>query len=194
MQNNPQVVFERLFGDGNTAEQRKTRRAQSISLLDSVAGRSHGAAAQAAGVGSDAPRSVSERRARDRAARAEGRAAALGRPAGAGRADRRAARRRGAHQADVRPAGAGVAGGDHARVHVPDVQGAERRDLSEERRPRRLPHAVASLQREGEHRSLRGAEHVSRRRSSRTSWTSCAPRRTATARCSITRWSSTAAA
>jgi hypothetical protein len=38
MQNNPQVVFERLFGDGNTAEQRKTRRAQSISLLDSVMG------------------------------------------------------------------------------------------------------------------------------------------------------------
>jgi len=38
MQNNPQVVFERLFGDGNTAEQRKTRRAESISLLDSVVG------------------------------------------------------------------------------------------------------------------------------------------------------------
>ena len=38
MQNNPQVVFERLFGDGHTAEQRKTRRAQSISLLDSVVG------------------------------------------------------------------------------------------------------------------------------------------------------------
>jgi hypothetical protein len=38
MQNNPQVVFERLFGDGNTAEQRRERRAQSISLLDSVVG------------------------------------------------------------------------------------------------------------------------------------------------------------
>src|SRR5499426_1323161 len=38
MQNNPQVVFERLFGDGNTAEQRKARRAQSLSLLDSVMG------------------------------------------------------------------------------------------------------------------------------------------------------------
>ena len=38
MQNNPQVVFERLFGDGNTAEQRKARRDQSISLLDSVFG------------------------------------------------------------------------------------------------------------------------------------------------------------
>jgi hypothetical protein len=38
MENNPQVVFERLFGDGNTATERKLRREQSISLLDSVLG------------------------------------------------------------------------------------------------------------------------------------------------------------
>src|SRR6188768_1607303 len=38
MQNNPQVVFERLFGDGSTDTERKARRAQSISLLDSVLG------------------------------------------------------------------------------------------------------------------------------------------------------------
>ena len=38
MQNNPQVVFERLFGDGNTADQRRIRREQSLSLLDSVVG------------------------------------------------------------------------------------------------------------------------------------------------------------
>jgi hypothetical protein len=36
MENNPQVVFERLFGDGATEEQRRARRAQSQSLLDSV--------------------------------------------------------------------------------------------------------------------------------------------------------------
>jgi hypothetical protein len=36
MQNNPQVVFEHLFGDGATAEQRDARRAQSLSLLDAV--------------------------------------------------------------------------------------------------------------------------------------------------------------
>jgi hypothetical protein len=41
MQNNPQVVFERLFGDGNTAEQRRARREQSISLLDSVVDEAH---------------------------------------------------------------------------------------------------------------------------------------------------------
>ena len=38
MQNNPQVLFERLFGDGTTAAQRKSRREQSLSLLDSVTG------------------------------------------------------------------------------------------------------------------------------------------------------------
>jgi hypothetical protein len=38
MENNPQVIFERLFGDGNTAAERESRRAQSISLLDSVLG------------------------------------------------------------------------------------------------------------------------------------------------------------
>ena len=93
-------------------------------------GRGVGAAAEAAGIGSRPARSVPDRRARDRAADPEGRPAAVGRPADSRGADRRAARRRGAHQADVRPAGAGLAGGDHARVHVPDVQGAEQRRLS----------------------------------------------------------------
>jgi hypothetical protein len=37
MENNPQVVFERLFGDGSTAEQRSARRAEARSLLDSIA-------------------------------------------------------------------------------------------------------------------------------------------------------------
>ena len=38
MQNNPQVVFERLFGDGNSMDERRIRRDQSLSLLDSVLG------------------------------------------------------------------------------------------------------------------------------------------------------------
>jgi hypothetical protein len=38
MANSPQVVFERLFGDGSTDQERKSRREQSISLLDSVLG------------------------------------------------------------------------------------------------------------------------------------------------------------
>jgi len=38
MQNNPQSVFEQLFGDGADAAQRAARRAQARSLLDSVSG------------------------------------------------------------------------------------------------------------------------------------------------------------
>jgi hypothetical protein len=38
MQVNPQVVFERLFGDGGTAAERATRREQQRSILDSVTG------------------------------------------------------------------------------------------------------------------------------------------------------------
>ena len=38
MQNNPQVVFERLFGDGSTDAERRARRGQSLSLIDSVMG------------------------------------------------------------------------------------------------------------------------------------------------------------
>ncbi len=38
MENNPQVIFERLFGDGHTADERQSRRTQSLSLHDSVLG------------------------------------------------------------------------------------------------------------------------------------------------------------
>jgi len=36
MENDPQLVFERLFGDGATEAQRRERRAQSASILDSI--------------------------------------------------------------------------------------------------------------------------------------------------------------
>ncbi|MDT8399928.1 MAG: DUF1552 domain-containing protein [Pseudomonadales bacterium] len=38
MENNPQLVFERLFGDGSTDAQRRERRQQAASLLDSIGG------------------------------------------------------------------------------------------------------------------------------------------------------------
>src|SRR4029079_10916412 len=38
MENDPQVVFERLFGDGSTDAERRARRQQSVSLLDSGRG------------------------------------------------------------------------------------------------------------------------------------------------------------
>src|SRR5215510_7529351 len=38
MELNPQVVFERMFGDGSTTEQRASRRARDRSILDSLTG------------------------------------------------------------------------------------------------------------------------------------------------------------
>ena len=38
MENNPQVIFEKLFGDGSNEAERRARRQQSRSLLDSVVG------------------------------------------------------------------------------------------------------------------------------------------------------------
>jgi len=38
MANSPKVVFERLFGDGANDAERRARRVQSVSLLDSVMG------------------------------------------------------------------------------------------------------------------------------------------------------------
>jgi len=38
MELNPQVVFERMFGDGSTSEQRASRRARDRSILDSLTG------------------------------------------------------------------------------------------------------------------------------------------------------------
>ena len=38
MELNPQVVFERMFGDGSTAEERTARRKRDSSILDSLTG------------------------------------------------------------------------------------------------------------------------------------------------------------
>ena len=38
MQNNPRLVFEKLFGDGSSDAERRARRQESRSLLDSVMG------------------------------------------------------------------------------------------------------------------------------------------------------------
>src|SRR5438445_11753329 len=38
MELNPQVVFERMFGDGSTVEQRAARRKRDRSILDSITG------------------------------------------------------------------------------------------------------------------------------------------------------------
>ena len=80
MENNPQVVFEKLFGDGSNNADRLARKQQSRSLLDSVMD-------QVASLQRDLPAArphqaqrVSGRRPRDRAAHPESREAGPRRP------------------------------------------------------------------------------------------------------------------
>ena len=72
MQNDPQVVFERLFGDGSTDAERLARRQQSVSLLDSVLGEASALQRRLPAGDREPGRSISQRRARDRAAHREG--------------------------------------------------------------------------------------------------------------------------
>ena len=147
MQNNPQVVFERLFGDGNTAEQRKERRAQSISLLDSVVGEA--SSLQRKLPASDRTRLdqyLSDVREIERRVQKAGQQLSDDLPVP--EAPTGVPRDVEEHIKLMRPAGAGMAGGDHARLDVPHVQRIERRHLSKERRARCLPYALASLQRQ----------------------------------------------
>ena len=74
MQNNPQVVFERLFGDGATDAERRGSPPAVGEPARFGARRSVGAAATAAGDRPEPRRSVSQRCARDRAPDPEGRA------------------------------------------------------------------------------------------------------------------------
>ena len=194
MQNNPQVVFERLFGDGNTAEQRKARREQSISLLDSVLG-------EASALQRKLPASDRTR---------------LDQYLTDVREIERRVQKAGQQLSDDLPIPAAPTGvprdvEEHIKLMF-DLQvlawQAEITRVSTFLMCKELSNAVypKSGVRDafhtlshhsnvpGEHRPLRGAEHVPRRRCSPTSWTSCRRRRTATARCSITRWCCTAAA
>jgi hypothetical protein len=161
MQNNPQVVFERLFGDGNTAELRKARRQQSLSLLDSVMG-------EAASLQRKLPQGDRQR---------------LDQYLTDVREIERRIERAGQQLSDdlaVPPAPTGIPRDveEHIKLMY-DLQvlawqaeitrvstfleGAEHRRLSQERRSRRVPHALAPLQRPGEQGPFRGAQSVSRR-------------------------------
>ena len=83
MENNPRVVFERLFGDGGSTDAARRTGAANRSILDSVHRRSRTAAAPARAGGPRAGERVSRRRARDRAPHPGGRGSAATRAADA---------------------------------------------------------------------------------------------------------------
>ena len=193
MELNPQVTFERMFGDGSTAEERAARREQDRSILDSLTGslsrlRTNISAADRARLDEYA-QDVREIERRLQIARK----AATDAPSESDRAGRRAGIVRRAHQAAVRPAGAGLPRRHHARGHAavcprPHRPGTSRTSGVD----RRLPRRIAPRRRSAAHGGVLEDEPLSRRDAGALRREAGEVRRTATARCSITRWSSTA--
>ena len=133
MEIDPRVAFERLFGDGGTAEGARSRADKPIAAFWT---RSRASVARLQkDLGAERPpppERLSGRCARDRAPHPEDRE--VQRERRGARAARRAGRRAGflrrARQADVRPAGAGVHDGRHARLGLQDGPRREQPRLS----------------------------------------------------------------
>ena len=117
MELNPQVVFERMFGDGSTAEERAARRARNRSILDSLTG----SLARLRADSAPADRSRLDEYADDvreieRRLQIAMKASAAA-PAESDGPGGRAGIVRRTRQAAVRSAGAGLPGGHYARGH-----------------------------------------------------------------------------
>ena len=191
----PRIVFERLFGEGGSAADRRAALRRRASLLDSVRDditrlQNTLGPEDRARVGQylDTVREV-ERRIQKAEAADAGRPAAGSRSAG-----RRAGGLRRPRAADVRPAGAGDAGRRHARHHVPARARDEQPHLPGDRRLRSAPSADAPRQRPGQDREDGEDQRVPRlavRLLPREAEGHAGRRRH---RCSTTRSSSTAAA
>ena len=183
---NPRVVFERMFGQAGTAAQRLARMRDERSILDSIAQEANTLQRGPRDARSRAGRRVSRQPARDRAAHPAHRSAQQ-RRGDARRADRRARLVRGARLADVRPAGGRLPGRRHARLHVHDVARAQPADVPADRRHRTASLRVASRQRREQDRPERQDQHLLRHDVREVPGEAARRRRTATARCWITR-------
>ena len=183
-----------MFGDGSTAEQRAARRKRDRSILDSLTGSLSRLRRRRQRGRSRAPRRLHRERPRDRAAAADRDEGVDRRADRHDRAGRRAGDVRRAHQAAVRSAGAGLPGRHHPRRHAALRARPDGPHLSGERSADRRASTAARTT-----AKIRGGSRSSRRSTSITSrcWRissrSWRRRRTATARCSIIRWCSTAA-
>ena len=192
-ENNPRVVFERLFGDGGTPASAPRRPAHNRSMLDSVLDDFLGCSA-ARTVGPRADGRVRRRRARGRAPHPGAPSERRRRAADPRPAPRHSGALRRARQADVRAAVAGVPRRSHpgrdlharARAELPDLSRDWRhRGPSRAVAPRRIdPEQIAKYAKVGVYQA---ELFVVPRASSR-------PHPRAMARCSITRCSSTAPA
>ena len=194
MEINPRKVFERMFGQGGSAAERAGAHPGRPQHPRRHHARGLEPAAPARAVRSPDDEAVSGERARDRAphpARREepGR---RGSPA-AGASRRRAVRLRGARRADVRADGAGLSGEHHPRHHLHGVARGQQPDLHAGRRHRRPPRDLAPPEprrEDGKERPHPDVQHHPVQGVPRQAAERCP---TATAPCSITRCSSTAA-
>ena len=145
-ENNPRVVFERLFGDGGTSAQRLAQARENRSILDSVTERAGAGCCSTLGPADRATvddyvdLGARGRAADSGASRRHGATTVLptlDRPMGHSGALRRS------RQADVRPAVAGVSGRHHPRHDVHARARAQLPHLSRNRHHRGAPRAVA---------------------------------------------------
>ena len=162
MEINPRVVFERLFGEPGTPEQRRAQRQRDLSILDVI---TEEANALRRGLGARDRTRLGEyldnvREIERRIQRSEEHS----------RTDADHARRAGRHpgfvrrarRADVRPDGRGLSDRPDARRDLHDVAGAEPADLSADRRVGSAPRRVASRQRSREDCQGRPDQRLSR--------------------------------
>ena len=158
---NPRVVFERLFGDGTSAEERRRDRQRNASILDAVVGQLGCVQDQPRRRRQGARRHLRRQHPRARAPHPH-RHGELGEGAGGRRAVRAAGEQARALPPDVRPDGAGVRGRHHAVDHVHARPRSERRQLPRVGLQRRLARHLAPRRQAGEHRQLRQGQSLSR--------------------------------
>ena len=188
-ENNPRVVFERLFGSSDSTDPRvrASRLRQDRSILDSVTDRVRQLQQKLGPADNTEGERLPRRRcatwsggSRRRRSRAPKKCPTSTQPAGIPD-ELRAAR-----AAALRPAAAGVPVGPDAGDHVHVRPRADRPAVSADRRPRAASSADASSERSGEDGEVRHDPDVSRQAVRRLSGETARRRRTATARCSIT--------
>ena len=188
VENNPSVVFDRLFGEGGTPEERLERMKKKRSLLDRV---NQDLARLQRSLGSARPRAghrVLRRGARSRAAHPDGRRAEHQLDAaGARPSDRHPVAIRRSPEAAVRPAVARVSRRSDSRLHADVRTRAEQPQLPGDRHLRAASRAVASRRQAGADREVLALNTFHAELFALLPRRSCARRPMAMAICSTTR-------
>ena len=183
-ESHPRVVFERLFGDGGSAAQRLALAKSTGSILDSVTQEVNRLAGHAGRGRPHQARRVYGFRSRNRAAHSEHRRRAAHRPSSCRSAPSIFPDSFEAHTKLMFDLQVLAFRADITRVFsMIMARELSSRTYPVHRRAGAAPRRLASPQRSGADRQEGQDRHVSRPAVRRTSWRSCRPRRTATARC-----------